>query len=56
MRLREGMRVCVDGCVSHHFDWLRRDIALSEAWLKRRLGEGLSQEDLTEQGLVLYGD
>jgi len=45
--------VCVDGCVSDHFDWLRRDVALSAARLKRRLGRGLSQEDLIEQGLVL---
>jgi len=32
---------------------MRRDVALSAARLKRRLGKGLSQEDLAEQGLVL---
>jgi len=30
-----------------------QNLALSEARLKRRLGKGLSQEDLTEPGLVL---
>ena len=45
--------MCVDGCVSDHFDWLRRDVALSAARLKLRRGKGLSQEDLIEQGLDL---
>ena len=47
------MRACVGGCVSDHYDWLRRDVALSAARLKRRLGKGLSREDLIEQDLVL---
>ena len=45
--------MCVDDCVSHHFVWLRRDVALSAAQLKRRRGKVLSQEDLIEQDLVL---
>ena len=47
------MSVCVDGCVSDLFDWLRRDVAISAIRLKRRRGKGLSQEDLIEQDLVL---
>ena len=47
------MRVCVGGCVSDLFDWLRRDVALNAARLKCRRGKGLSQEDLIEQDLVL---
>ena len=43
------MSVCVDGCVSDHFDWLRRDVALNAARLKRRRGKG----HLIEQDLVL---
>ena len=36
------MRVCVGGCVSDHYDWLRRSKAISLIRLKRRAGASMS--------------
>jgi len=45
--------VCVDGCVSDLFDWLRRSKAISAIRLKRRAGASMSQDARKKAGLVL---
>ena len=47
------MSVCVDGCVSDLFDWLRRSKAISAIRLKRRAGASMSQHARKKAGLVL---
>jgi len=47
------MRVCMDGCVSHHFDWLRRGKTISTIRLKRRAGASMSLDARKKAGLDL---